>query len=120
MSTPHESKPWNPIIANVFYRAGIIERWGSGMLNIMDWCKENANPLPTWNEQTSSVYVTFLPAVLPEASRSGPSSRAGLTPSLSQVCTRSVSSSTLVQMLALSGISMTRASWPRRQLLRNP
>ena len=25
---PHESKPWNPILANVFYRAGVIERWG--------------------------------------------------------------------------------------------
>ena len=44
LTVPHESKPWNPIIANVFYRAGVIERWGSGTLNIMDWCKENANP----------------------------------------------------------------------------
>jgi len=29
---PHESKPWNPIIAGVFYRAGIIEKWGTGTL----------------------------------------------------------------------------------------
>ena len=42
------SKPWNPIIANVFYRAGIIERWGTGTLNIVDWCAENGNPMPTW------------------------------------------------------------------------
>jgi ATP-dependent DNA helicase RecG len=63
----HESKPWNPIIANVFYRAGIIERWGSGTLNIIDWCAENANPRPTWHEQAGSVYVTFLPAALPAA-----------------------------------------------------
>ena len=40
LTRPHESKPWNPIIANVFYRAGIIERWSSGTLNIIDWCKE--------------------------------------------------------------------------------
>jgi len=58
---PHESKPWNPIIANVFYRAGIIERWGSGTLNILDWCKENGNPSPTWREQTTSIYVVFHP-----------------------------------------------------------
>jgi ATP-dependent DNA helicase RecG len=66
LTRPHESKPWNPIIANVFYRAGIIERWGAGTLNILDWCRENGNPPPTWREQAGSVYVTFLPAVLPE------------------------------------------------------
>ena len=63
---PHEFKPWNPIIANVFYRTGIIERWCAGTLNIIDWCAENANPPPTWQEQAGSVYVTFLPAVLPD------------------------------------------------------
>jgi len=65
LTKPHESKPWNPIIANVFYRAGIIERWGTGTLNIIDWCAENGNPAPTWQEQAGSVYVTFLPAALP-------------------------------------------------------
>jgi len=65
LTRPHESKPWNPIIANVFYRAGIIERWGSGTLNIIDWCKENGNPPPTWQEQTGSVYVTFRPSFSP-------------------------------------------------------
>ena len=69
LTKPHESKPWNPIIANVFYRAGIIERWGSGTLNIIDWCTENANPKPTWHEQAGSVYITFLPAALPAAQR---------------------------------------------------
>ena len=65
LTIPHESKPWNPIIANVFYQAGIIERWGTGTLNIIDWCEENGNPKPTWQEQAGSVYVTFIPAVLP-------------------------------------------------------
>ena len=59
---PHESKPWNPIIANVFYRAGVIERWGMGTLKILDWCKEFDCPLPEWKEQATSVYVTFKPA----------------------------------------------------------
>ncbi len=66
LAKPHESKPWNPIIANVFYRAGIIERWGAGTLNIIDWCTKNANPAPAWQEQAGSVYITFLPAVLPD------------------------------------------------------
>lgn len=29
---PHESKPWNPWIAKVFHRRGIIETWGRGTL----------------------------------------------------------------------------------------
>ncbi len=62
LSSPHESRPWNPIIANVFYRAGIIERWGSGTLNILDWCDENGNPRPSWREQAGSVMVIFFPA----------------------------------------------------------
>ena len=63
LTQPHESKPWNPIIANVFYRAGIIERWGSGTINIIDWCTENGNPSPAWSEQAGSVFLTFMPAV---------------------------------------------------------
>lgn len=69
LAKPHESRPWNPIIANVFYRAGIIERWGMGTLNIIDWCAENDNPAPAWSEQAGSVYVTFQPAALPAAKR---------------------------------------------------
>jgi len=63
LSKPHESRPWNPIIASsVFYRAGIIERWGSGTLNIVDWCSENGNPPPKWREEAGSVFVVFAPA----------------------------------------------------------
>ena len=29
---PHESRPWNPLIARTFYRRGIIEEWGRGTL----------------------------------------------------------------------------------------
>ena len=29
---PHQSKPYNPHIANVFYRAGYIENWGAWWL----------------------------------------------------------------------------------------
>jgi len=61
LTQPHESKPWNPIIANVFYRSGIIERWGSGTLNMLSWCKENGNPSPVWREQANSIYVIFHP-----------------------------------------------------------
>ncbi|MFH1008932.1 MAG: ATP-binding protein, partial [Candidatus Latescibacterota bacterium] len=85
LAKPHESKPWNPIIANVFYRAGIIERWGTGTLNIIDWCEENGNPEPTWQEQAGSVYVKFLPAVLPDTPKDTGDDRTKLGLSWDQV-----------------------------------
>lgn len=63
LTQAHESRPWNPTIAQVLYRAGIIERWGTGTLNIMDWCRENHAPVPTWEERAGSVVITFLPAM---------------------------------------------------------
>ena len=36
---PHDSKPYNPDIANVFYRAGYIEHWGRGIQKICDPCE---------------------------------------------------------------------------------
>lgn len=35
----HSSKPFNPDIARVFYRAGCIESWGRGIQKICDACK---------------------------------------------------------------------------------
>lgn len=65
-----------PSLASVFYRAGIIEKWGTGTLNIIDWCRENGNPEPNWEVRTQSVITTFLPSAffvtgkLPEESES--------------------------------------------------
>ncbi len=62
LAQPHESKLWNPIIAGVFYRAGIIEKWGTGTLKIIDWCREGHCPYPLWKEQSGNIYITFYPA----------------------------------------------------------
>ncbi|MDR2196030.1 MAG: putative DNA binding domain-containing protein, partial [Gallionellaceae bacterium] len=36
----HESKPWNPLIAQAFYRRGIIETWGRGTQKIARLMRE--------------------------------------------------------------------------------
>lgn len=43
---PHDSKPYNPDIARVFYRAGFIENWGQGIKKICDECKAIGSGLP--------------------------------------------------------------------------
>ena len=35
---PHQSKPFNPLIASIFYKAGLIENWGKGTLSIIKEC----------------------------------------------------------------------------------
>ena len=32
----HESLPWNPVIARVFYRRGLIETWGRGTVKMAE------------------------------------------------------------------------------------
>jgi len=67
LTQPHDTQPWNPRIAEVFYRAGVIEKWGMGTINILDWCRENGNPQPKWEvREPGSVVVTFWPVDLEE------------------------------------------------------
>ncbi len=74
LTLPHESKPWNPLIANAFYCSGIIESWGSGTLNIIDRCRENKNLLPKWEERTGCVVMTFSPRTAQKRPESRPES----------------------------------------------
>ena len=42
----HKSVPPNPDIANTFFRAGYIETWGRGTINIIEYCKNAGLPVP--------------------------------------------------------------------------
>jgi len=48
---PHESKPWNPWIAKVFYRRGLIETWGRGTLKIAGLMQKAGLQAPILNGQ---------------------------------------------------------------------
>lgn len=56
---PHESRPWNPLIASVFYRRGIIETWGQGTLKMAAWSEEAGLPKPEILEIPGAVVVRF-------------------------------------------------------------
>lgn len=59
---PHESVPWNPLIADVFYRRGIIERWGRGTLKMAEVATAAGLPLPEILDAGGCVTVRFRPA----------------------------------------------------------
>jgi ATP-dependent DNA helicase RecG len=56
---PHDFVPYNPDIANVFYRAGYIERWGRGIETICDACRELGTELPVYELRGNGLRVRF-------------------------------------------------------------
>ncbi len=56
---PHESRPWNPLIARTFYRRGIIEEWGSGTLKMAALAKDAGLPIPEIEDSAGAVTVRF-------------------------------------------------------------
>ena len=56
---PHESRPWNPLIARTFYRRGIIEEWGSGTLKMADLASSSGLPAPEIEDDGGAVTVRF-------------------------------------------------------------
>lgn len=56
---PHDSKPYNPDIANVFYRAGFIENWGQGIQKICDECREIGAELPVYELVGTTLRIHF-------------------------------------------------------------
>ena len=56
---PHDSIPYNPDIANVFYRAGYIETWGQGIQKICDECVELGAELPKYEIIGTGLRVYF-------------------------------------------------------------
>jgi ATP-dependent DNA helicase RecG len=59
LSREHESKPWNPLIADAFYRRGIIETWGRGTLKIARLMREQGLEPPVVTVRTGAVVLTF-------------------------------------------------------------
>lgn len=67
----HASRPWNPLIAQVFYRRGVIEQWGRGTLKIRELTEQAGLPLPEFECTGGEVIVSFRPAGYVAPSRVG-------------------------------------------------
>jgi len=56
---PHDSRPRNPLLARVFYYAGWIEHWGSGITRILDLCRQQSLPDPQLHSASGRFEVLF-------------------------------------------------------------
>jgi len=49
LTQKHPSKPYNPDVANTFFRAGYIESWGRGTIKIINACKAHKIAQPIFS-----------------------------------------------------------------------
>ena len=56
---PHNSHPYNPLIATFLYRSTFLESWGSGVRRIIDSCAAAGVEEPVWQTNPNFVWVTF-------------------------------------------------------------
>jgi ATP-dependent DNA helicase RecG len=53
----HSSKPYNPKLANVFFKSGMIEAWGRGFEKIKEACGLYDGPLPEYEINEAGIMV---------------------------------------------------------------
>ncbi len=53
----HSSKPFNPKLAEVFFKSGMIEAWGRGFDKIREGCNKYDGPLPEYDISEYGVMV---------------------------------------------------------------
>ncbi|MNP95913.1 Divergent AAA domain protein [compost metagenome] len=63
----HISRPRNPLIADVCFKAGYIDSWGRGTLKIYEACKEMGLPEPVITSMDGGILVTVFKDVTKSA-----------------------------------------------------
>lgn len=60
----HVSRPRNPLIADVCFKAGYIDSWGRGTIKIFETCKEAGLPEPEIRSLDGGIFVTLYKELL--------------------------------------------------------
>jgi len=55
----HDSIPRHKLMANTFYKAGLIETWGRGTLKVLDECKKHGLLEPLIEEKQGGIAITI-------------------------------------------------------------
>jgi ATP-dependent DNA helicase RecG len=55
----HSSRPYNPDIANAFFRCGYVEAWGRGIEKMTEQCTAAGLPVPIITNKGSDFWITF-------------------------------------------------------------
>ena len=63
----HNSRPYNPDLANTFFRAGYIEAWGRGIQKICEECDLMGAKIPEYSILGNDIMVKFIAVVTSKA-----------------------------------------------------
>jgi ATP-dependent DNA helicase RecG len=85
LSWDHLSIQRNPMIADVFFRTGLIEKWGRGTNRVIAMCREAGVQPPVFSEVTGGAVVTFRAQVGTTAGESAPQVTPQVTPQVAAV-----------------------------------
>lgn len=55
----HPSRPFNPTVANTFFRAGEIEAWGRGIQRVFEACRQARTPEPRVQVEPGELWFEF-------------------------------------------------------------
>jgi ATP-dependent DNA helicase RecG len=55
----HSSEPFNPLLANAFFRSGQIESWGRGIQKIMEACRLSRCEVPVFRFDETGLAIEF-------------------------------------------------------------
>ena len=99
----HPSSPFNPLLANAFFRAGYIESWGRGIEKIERACREHEIAPPAYDFGMAGLMLTFLanPAHL-RAGGGGDSVGGTETPGKTPGKTRGKTPELILELLAVN------------------
>ena len=53
----HSSKPYNPKLADIFFKSGVIEAWGRGFDKIKEACEKYDGSLPEYDISEEKIMV---------------------------------------------------------------
>jgi ATP-dependent DNA helicase RecG len=59
LRSEHPSIPRNPLLAETFFLAGLIEKWGTGTLRIIEKTREHGLPEPSFSDERHSFSITL-------------------------------------------------------------
>ncbi len=58
LTRKHASHPFNPLLADSFFKGGLIEAWGRGTLKVIDECRNHGLPSPQIEIMSGGICVT--------------------------------------------------------------
>lgn len=103
LTRAHPSVQRNPIIAEVFHRAGLIEKWGRGTNRVAEMCRATGIAPPEFAEISGAAVVVFRVDVLGSAGAS-PQVTLHVTPQVAAILKAATTPSSAVELQRAAGL----------------